>query len=170
MSGVVAHRSGNKASFQQREGFSLTYLPYVLAAAVSALREHPQVNATFNESPLHERGQTPDLTINPADAARLGVRDGEAVSVQNERGSFIATASVSSRVRRGVAVTVKGLSPERQGGSWVNATVAERDSDMGRGAVYHDNLVRLVPLAKGGGARERSSAGVPATTDAVSGR
>ena len=48
MSGVVANRNANKAAFQQREGFSLTYLPYVIAAAVAALREHPEVNATFN--------------------------------------------------------------------------------------------------------------------------
>ena len=52
MSGVVANRSANKAAFQKQEGFSLTYLPYVMAAAVSALREHPQVNATFNETEL----------------------------------------------------------------------------------------------------------------------
>jgi 2-oxoisovalerate dehydrogenase E2 component (dihydrolipoyl transacylase) len=52
MSGVVAHRNAGKAAFQQREGFSLTYLPYVLAAAVSALREHPEVNATFNETEI----------------------------------------------------------------------------------------------------------------------
>jgi 2-oxoisovalerate dehydrogenase E2 component (dihydrolipoyl transacylase) len=52
MSGVVANRSANKAAFQKQEGFSLTYLPYVVAAAASALREHPQVNATFNETEL----------------------------------------------------------------------------------------------------------------------
>ena len=52
MSGVVAHRNANKAAFQEHEGFSLTYLPYVLAAAVSALREHPEVNATFNETEI----------------------------------------------------------------------------------------------------------------------
>jgi len=52
MSGVVANRSANKAAFQKQEGFSLTYLPYVMAAAISALREHPHVNATFNESEL----------------------------------------------------------------------------------------------------------------------
>ncbi len=52
MSGVVANRSANKAAFQKQEGFSLTYLPYVVAAAVSALREHPEVNATFNETEL----------------------------------------------------------------------------------------------------------------------
>jgi 2-oxoisovalerate dehydrogenase E2 component (dihydrolipoyl transacylase) len=52
MSGVVANRSANKASFQKQEGFSLTYLPYVMAAAVSALREHPEVNSTFNDTEL----------------------------------------------------------------------------------------------------------------------
>lgn len=52
MSGVVANRAANKAKFQKQEGFVLTYLPYVMAAAVSALREHPEVNATFNETEL----------------------------------------------------------------------------------------------------------------------
>jgi 2-oxoisovalerate dehydrogenase E2 component (dihydrolipoyl transacylase) len=47
MSGVVANRRANRAAFQEREGFSLTYLPYVVAAAAAALREHPAVNATF---------------------------------------------------------------------------------------------------------------------------
>jgi 2-oxoisovalerate dehydrogenase E2 component (dihydrolipoyl transacylase) len=50
MSGVVANRGAHKAEFQQREGFSLTYLPYVIAAAVASLREHPEVNATFNKT------------------------------------------------------------------------------------------------------------------------
>jgi 2-oxoisovalerate dehydrogenase E2 component (dihydrolipoyl transacylase) len=52
MSGVVANRSANKAAFQKQEGFSLTYLPYVMAATISALREHPEVNSTFNETEL----------------------------------------------------------------------------------------------------------------------
>ena len=52
MSGVVANRNANKAAFQKQEGFSLTYLPYVMTAAISALREHPEVNSTFNETEL----------------------------------------------------------------------------------------------------------------------
>ena len=52
MSGVVANRNANKAAFQKQEGFSLTYLPYVMAATLSALREHPEVNSTFNEAEL----------------------------------------------------------------------------------------------------------------------
>ncbi len=52
MSGVVANRNANKAGFMKQEGFSLTYLPYVMAAAIHALREHREVNATFNETEL----------------------------------------------------------------------------------------------------------------------
>jgi len=52
MSGVVANRNANKGQFQKQEGFSLTYLPYVMAAAVTGLREHPEVNSTFNETEL----------------------------------------------------------------------------------------------------------------------
>jgi 2-oxoisovalerate dehydrogenase E2 component (dihydrolipoyl transacylase) len=52
MSGVVANRAANKAAFQQREGFNLTYLPYVIAAAVDSLRRHPEVNSTFNETEI----------------------------------------------------------------------------------------------------------------------
>ena len=47
MSGVVANRAANKTKFQREEGFSLTYLPYVVMSAVTALREHRDVNATF---------------------------------------------------------------------------------------------------------------------------
>ena len=39
-----------------------------------------------------------------------------------------------------MAVTTKGLRPD---GSSINATTLEADSDMGQGAVYHDNLVRI---------------------------
>ncbi|MGH7765421.1 MAG: dihydrolipoamide acetyltransferase family protein [Candidatus Dormibacteraceae bacterium] len=52
MSVVVANRNANKAPFQKQEGFSLTYLPYVMAAVISALREHPDVNSTFNDAEL----------------------------------------------------------------------------------------------------------------------
>ena len=47
MSGVVANRQANKDRFQQREGFSLTFFPYVIAASIAGLRQHRSVNATF---------------------------------------------------------------------------------------------------------------------------
>ena len=42
MSGVVANRNANKAAFQQQEGFSLTYLPYVMAATVLSAERAPR--------------------------------------------------------------------------------------------------------------------------------
>src|SRR5207248_8743177 len=51
-SSVVANRAAAKGAFQRQDGFSLTYLLSVMAAAISALREYPHANATFNESEL----------------------------------------------------------------------------------------------------------------------
>jgi 2-oxoisovalerate dehydrogenase E2 component (dihydrolipoyl transacylase) len=47
MSGVAANIRAHRQAFLEREGFSLTYLPYVVAAAAQALRSHPLLNATF---------------------------------------------------------------------------------------------------------------------------
>jgi 2-oxoglutarate dehydrogenase E2 component (dihydrolipoamide succinyltransferase) len=44
----VAEREGFKAG----EGFSLTYLPFISRAVVDAIREYPEVNASFGESEL----------------------------------------------------------------------------------------------------------------------
>ncbi len=52
MSGVVASRTANKDQFKAREGYPLTYLPYVIKATATALREHPEVNSTFGEAEL----------------------------------------------------------------------------------------------------------------------
>ena len=62
----------------------------------------------------------------------------------NERGEFIALVEVSDRVRRGVVASTKGHWLKHvRGGANVNATVEERDADMGRGAVFHDNRVEV---------------------------
>ncbi|BCX02426.1 MAG: dihydrolipoamide acetyltransferase component of pyruvate dehydrogenase complex [Candidatus Roseilinea sp.] len=45
---IVAHREANRAAFE-RDGVRLTLLPYFIAAAVHALRQHPRVNASWDE-------------------------------------------------------------------------------------------------------------------------
>ncbi len=45
MSAVMRLREAHKAAFQEREGFALTVLPIVAAAAVRALKEFPRMNA-----------------------------------------------------------------------------------------------------------------------------
>ncbi|HLJ45344.1 MAG TPA: dihydrolipoamide acetyltransferase family protein [Bryobacteraceae bacterium] len=48
MTKVARIRERNKAEFQARHGFSLTYLPFVVRAAVEALRAYPIVNASVD--------------------------------------------------------------------------------------------------------------------------
>jgi 2-oxoisovalerate dehydrogenase E2 component (dihydrolipoyl transacylase) len=77
MSGVVASRNAHKREFQEREGFSLTFLPYVVAAAVAALREHPQVNATFNgDELLVHRGLNVGISVGLEDTLVVPVIKG----------------------------------------------------------------------------------------------
>ncbi len=49
MSRIVALRAKAKASFAQKEGVNLTYLPFIAKAVVEALKLHPNVNASINE-------------------------------------------------------------------------------------------------------------------------
>jgi 2-oxoisovalerate dehydrogenase E2 component (dihydrolipoyl transacylase) len=69
MSGIVANRNANKAKFAKDEGFSLTYLPYVVMAAVVALREHPDVNASFGgDSIIQHRDINVGISVGMEDA------------------------------------------------------------------------------------------------------
>jgi len=62
--------------------------------------------------------------------------------------SWVVTFEVSERVRPGDVASVRGYWPGRVAGAAnANATVSERDSDMGGGAEYHDNRVEVESLA-----------------------
>jgi anaerobic selenocysteine-containing dehydrogenase len=106
---------------------------------------HYFLNSIFaNVDRQVRRAGAPALLINPVDAARNAITHGDDVRVANARGSFVAVAEVSKRIRPGVVACTKGYWPSGvAGGSTVNATVDERASDMGGGAVYHDNRVRV---------------------------
>ncbi len=114
----------------------------VLISAAS----HYFLNTVFGNNPeLRRRAGDSRITLHPEDAAARGIADGTPVLVSNARGAFEATAEVSDRVRPGVAATTKGRWAKFTGGATVNATIAERDSDFGGGAVFHDNRVQVTP-------------------------
>ncbi len=99
------------------------------------------INSVFaGTERTRSRAEAPPVVIHADDAERDGLADGMAVVIENERGQFAATVRVGPPARRGVASTTKGW-----WGQGLNATVIERDSDMGRGAVYHDNVVTIRP-------------------------
>jgi 2-oxoisovalerate dehydrogenase E2 component (dihydrolipoyl transacylase) len=47
MTGVVTVRGAEKERFKAREGVDLTYVPFVIKAAVESLKDHPEMNATW---------------------------------------------------------------------------------------------------------------------------
>jgi anaerobic selenocysteine-containing dehydrogenase len=116
---------------------------YPLALVTPA--DHYFLNSIFANVPRQQRRSgAATLLIHPHDAAPRGLATGDEVRVGNARGSFHAVAEVSDRVRPGVVASAKGHWPrDSKRGATVNATVDERDSDMGGGAVYHDNRVRV---------------------------
>ena len=114
--------------------------------ALIAPASHYFLNSMFSNVPaLEQRQGPPTVVLHPDDATARGLRAGDLARIYNDRGEFSATVRVSDRVRPGVAAAAKGFWPKRvPGGANINATVAERDSDMGGGAVFHDNRVEVV--------------------------
>ena len=116
---------------------------YPLALVTPA--DHYFLNSIFaNVAKQQRRSGIATLLIHPDDAAPRQIVAGDEVRVANARGAFFAVADVSDRIRPGVVASTKGRWPgDSKQGATVNATVDERDSDMGGGAVYHDNRVRV---------------------------
>jgi len=119
---------------------------YPLALIAGA--DHYFLNSLFaNVAPQIKRSGPPTVRIHPEDAAARGLATGQEARVYNDRGAFTARVEVTERVRRGVVASTKGRWPRlAKGGTTVNATVDERDSDMGGGAVFHDNRVEVAPV------------------------
>jgi anaerobic selenocysteine-containing dehydrogenase len=116
---------------------------YPLALIAGA--DHYFLNSLFANIPgPMKRSGPPVIRIHPDDARGRGLETGHEARVFNDRGAFVARVEVTDRVRRGVVASTKGRWPGSvKGGSTVNATVDERDADMGGGAVFHDNRVQV---------------------------
>jgi anaerobic selenocysteine-containing dehydrogenase len=107
--------------------------------------DHYFLNSIFANVPQQRRRSgAPTLLIHPDDAAARHIAAGDEVRIGNARGAFFAVADVTDRVRPGVVASTKGRWPgHTRYGATINATVDERDSDMGGGAVFHDNRVEV---------------------------
>lgn len=82
--------------------------------------------------------KTPWVFINPADAAREGVVEGDRVRVWNERGSVELVAKVSDRSQPGLLVTYMV-----RWGANANATTPDDEADMAGNSTFHTNFVTV---------------------------
>ena len=112
MAGVVAVRNAQKRGFKENHGFSLSFLPFIVHAAVRALREFPRLNASVVEDAIVEKK---DIHIGIAVETEKGlvvpvVRHADRLSLA---GLAQAVEDLASRARS------KKLSPdELKGGSF----------------------------------------------------
>jgi len=83
----------------------------------------------------------PALFMGPEDAEARGLRPGDRAQVYNERGSLLLPVRLDFGIRRGVVVAFNGWGG-RDGGS-MNLLSEGRETDMGFGAAFHDNLVEV---------------------------
>lgn len=143
---------------QEHRAASSVESPGNQSLALLAAANHFLLNSMFANSPDHARAGAQTVAIHPDDAADRGLEAGALVRVHNDRGEFTAVLELSDRTRRGVATSTKGQWPKLVGGSTVNATTLETDSDMGRGAIFHDNQVFLTSLGPATGQQLTSEA------------
>ena len=53
MTRVVKVRERVKVAFEQREGFKLTYMPFIATAVVNSLQQHAIINASLVDQAIH---------------------------------------------------------------------------------------------------------------------
>ncbi len=100
MTGAVAWRTGRKEEFRRREGVDLTYLSLVMKAVTLALRDHPRLNAVWDEERIIHRKA---INIGVAVALEDGlvvpvIKNADRLSVA---GLAIAIAELAERARSG---------------------------------------------------------------------
>lgn len=101
------------------------------------------LNSSFTETPSSKKREgRPELLVHPADAAELGVADGDRVEIGNRRGEVVLHAKIFDGVKRGVIIA-EGIWPNsaHERGEGINVlTGADAPAPYG-GAAFHDNKV-----------------------------
>ena len=106
---------------------------------------HSFLNSTFvNVASLRRAAGKPTLEIHADDARPRGIREGQIVTIFNDRGSFSAGAVITDRVRPGVVSAPSVWWGKLTGdGKNANHTTSQAVTDIGGGATFYDNLVEV---------------------------
>jgi len=111
-------------------------------------KPHQFINSCFANLPKHLKLQgEPKVIINPEDALKRGIVEGQIVKVFNDRGAFQVPAKVSDITRPGVVVAPLGYWRKlSHAGNTINAATAATFADMGHAAAVGDSLVEVASV------------------------
>ena len=101
-------------------------------------RIHSQFN---NLSLIRQFSDKPYVTLHPHDARDRGIQSGDQVRIFNDRGEIFVQAKMDLSIRKGCISMTNGWWISE--GGTVNLCSADRETDMGYGAAFHDNLVEV---------------------------
>ncbi len=100
------------------------------------------IHSQFNNLPsIRQFSPKPVLTIGTADAASRGIANGDPVRLFNDRGELFLEARIDFGLKKGCVCLANGWWISQGGG--VNFLSMARETDMGYGAAFHDNLVEV---------------------------
>jgi anaerobic selenocysteine-containing dehydrogenase len=104
------------------------------------------MNTTFANLDGHRKMEartSQRLEMHPKDAEALGIADGEAVRIWNDRGSLTLKAMMNGSLPVGVVAGKLDWAKLSADGANVNALTSERLTDIGAGATFYSTLVEV---------------------------
>jgi anaerobic selenocysteine-containing dehydrogenase len=103
------------------------------------------LNSTFGAVPtMVARARRPTLLINPQEAAKRGISDGDMVTVGSDTGEISLYADVTDDAPPGVVVAASvWWQKHSPGGKGVNHLTSSKTTDMAGGSTFHCNLVTV---------------------------
>jgi len=101
-------------------------------------RIHSQFN---NLEMIRAVSEKPQAFMNPEDAGRRGIEHGDRVRIFNDRGEIQVRAHLDFSLKQGCVSVTNGWWVEE--GGTVNYCSLGRETDMGHGAAFHENLVEV---------------------------
>jgi anaerobic selenocysteine-containing dehydrogenase len=106
---------------------------------------HQFLNSTFvNIGALRRAAREPECVLHPRDAERRAIPSGARVVIRNDRGAFTAVARVEESTREGVVWAPSiWWGKSAADGANANQTTSQRETDLGHGPVFYDNLVEV---------------------------
>ena len=123
------------------------YMPLVQDAGSLAFVNAPDMrilDSSFNERDELTKDRTMVLFVHPEDANRYGLKNGQTVTLQNERGEADFTVEISDRALPGCVVSEGVWWRERIKGKYsVNVLTSQRLTDEANGSTFYDVRVDI---------------------------